>query len=80
MTEDTQIHGVSGMAALSICESLLVALTDLKIISEQDARDVLTDVLTAHNEAAEASVTPIKHQAVIEIVQRILNGKNGLRQ
>jgi hypothetical protein len=78
MTE-AQTHGVDGMAALSICESLLVALTDLKIISEQDARDLLTDVLTAHNEAAEASLTPIRHQAVVEIVERILAGKNGLR-
>jgi hypothetical protein len=72
-------HGAEGMAALGICESLLVALTDLEVISEQEARDLLTDVLTAHNEAAETSLTPIRHQAVIEIIQRILNGKNGLR-
>ena len=37
-----------GMAALGICESLLLALTDLKIISERDARDLLTDVATTH--------------------------------
>ena len=80
MTEDAQTHGVDGTAALSICKSLLVALTDLKVISEQDSRDLLTDVLTAHNEAAEASLTPIRHQAVVEIVERILAGKNGLRK
>jgi len=80
MTEHAQTHGVDGTAALGICESLLVALTDLKVISEQDARDLLTDVLTAHNEAAEASLTPIKHQSVVEIVQRILDSKNGLRR
>jgi hypothetical protein len=80
MTEDAQFPNADGMAALGICESLLVALTDLKVISEQDARDLLTDVLTAHNEAAEASLTPIKHQSVVDIVQRILDGKNGLRQ
>ena len=80
MTEDAHFSNADGMAALGICESLLVALTDLKIISEQDARDLLTDVLTAHNEAAEASQTPIKHQSVVEIVQRILDSKNGLRR
>jgi hypothetical protein len=65
------------MAALAICESLLLALQDLKIIGEQDARDVLNDVAATHNEAALASETPEKHQAVVAIVQRILAGTNG---
>ena len=79
MTEPAQVHDTEGMAALGICESLLLTLTDLKIISAMDARDLLTDVATAHNEAAAVSQTPQKHQAVVEIVQRILAGKNGLR-
>ena len=68
-----------GMAALSICESLLLALTDLNIISEQDARDLLTDVATTHTEAAATSLAPANHRAVSEIVQRMLAGKNGVR-
>jgi hypothetical protein len=79
MTEPTQFQHADGMAALGICESLLLALTDLKLISEKDARDVLTDVATTHNEAAALSQTPEKHRAVVEIVHRILAGKNGLR-
>ena len=67
-----------GVAALGICESLLHALTDLNIISEQDARDLLTDVASVH-EAAIMSQTPEEHQAVVEIVQRMLAGKNGVR-
>ena len=68
-----------GMAALGICESLLLALTDLKIVSEEDARDLLTDVATTHNEAAAASQSPEEHQAVVEIIRRIQAGKNGVR-
>ena len=79
MTEHARFHDAEGVAALGICESLLLALTDLKIISEKDARDLLTDVATTHHEAATASQTPQKHQAVVEIVRRILAGKNGLR-
>ena len=79
MAENAERNDVEGMAALGICESLLVALTDLKIISDKDARDLLSDVATAHNEAATLSQTPEKHQAVVEIVQRILTGKNGIR-
>ncbi len=80
MTEDAPFPNADGMAALGICESLLVALTDLKVISEQDARDLLMDVVTAHTEAAEGSDASTRHQAVIQIVQRILDGKNGLRR
>lgn len=67
-----------GLAALSICKSLLLALTDLKVISEAEARDLLTDVVTTHTEASLGSKTPEKHQAVIAIVQRILAGKNSV--
>jgi hypothetical protein len=79
MTEQAQFDDAAGVAALGICESLLLALAELKIISELEVRDVLIDVATAHHEAANASQTPEKHQAVVEIVQRILAGRNGLR-
>jgi hypothetical protein len=79
MTEPTAPRTAEGVAALGICESLLVALTDLKIISEMDARDLLADVTAAHIEAAASSPSPETHLAVIAIVQRILDGKNGVR-
>jgi hypothetical protein len=80
MTEPSRFDDAQGMAALGICESLLLALTDLKVISAEDARDLLTDVATTHTEAAAASQTPERHQAVIDIVERILAGKNGMRR
>ena len=52
MTDVAGLTDAEGLAALGICESLLLALTELKIISERDARDVLTDVATTHSEAA----------------------------
>lgn len=79
MTEQVRFDGSEGIAALGICESLLLALTDLKLISEEGARDLLTDVATAHDEAADASQSPKQHQAVSEIIRRILAGKNGVR-
>jgi len=79
MTEPARLSDAEGLAALGICESLVLALTDLEIISEQDARGLLSDVVTTHQEAAATSQTPDKHQAVVEIVQRILAGKNGMR-
>jgi hypothetical protein len=79
MTDHARLHDADGTAALGICESLLLALTDLKIISEQDARDLLTDVATTHTEAAATAQAPENHKAVVRILQRILAGKNGVR-
>lgn len=67
-----------GLAALGICESLVLALTELKIISEKDARDLLNDVAVTHADEASTSATPEKHQAVVDIIRRILAGKNGV--
>jgi hypothetical protein len=80
MTKHARFSDADGTAALGICESLLIALTDLKLISERDARDLLTDVATSHQEAVTSSKTPDKHQAVVAIVQRILAGKDGVRE
>jgi hypothetical protein len=78
MTEVAGPTDAEGLAALGICESLLLALTDLKIISERDARDLLTDVATTHSEAALVARQPGLHQAVVAIVERILAGKNAV--
>jgi hypothetical protein len=78
MTEHVRVDA-DGTAALGICESLLIMLTEGKIIAEQDARDLLTDVVTSHQEASGTSATPEKHHAVVAIVQRILAGKDGVR-
>jgi hypothetical protein len=75
--EGELLHETNGTAALGICESLLLALIDLKLISEKVAHDLLSDVITTHTDAAEWSKVPQKHQAVAEIVQRILIGKVG---
>lgn len=79
MPERAGSNDAEGVAALSICESLLLALNDLKIVSEEDTRDLLTDVATTHQEAAVSSLSPDRHQAVVTIVRRMLAARNGLR-
>jgi hypothetical protein len=78
MAKQARYDEAAGLAALSICESLLIALTERKIISEQETRGLLTDVAAAHSEAALHVPAPERHQAVVEIVQRILVGKDGV--
>ena len=79
MADELTLSCNNGAAALNICESLLLALTDLKVLSEEEVRMLLTDVATANTEAAASSKTPEMNHAVAEIVQRILVGKNGVR-
>jgi hypothetical protein len=52
MPAEARLNDAAGVAALAICESLLLALRDLKIISEKDVRDLLDDVVTTYGEAA----------------------------
>ncbi len=67
-----------GLAALSICELLLLALTDLKVFSEREVRDLLTDVVATHTEAAIGSRAPERHHGIVAIIERILAGKNAV--
>jgi hypothetical protein len=79
MTKIKRLSESDGSAALGICESLLLALTDLKLLSDTDADKILADVVNAHVEAARTSLTPEKHEAVITIIGSIISGRNGVR-
>ena len=76
---DNQDTSVVGAAALSICESLLIALNDLKIINDQDTRAVLTDAAETHRIAVPGSLNPEEHRAVADLIDRIVDGKNSVR-
>jgi hypothetical protein len=79
MSARARFNDADGLAALGICESLLLALNDLKIVGEQDTLDVLRDVASTHQEAAAASEWPDKHQAVVEIIHSMIANWNGLQ-
>jgi hypothetical protein len=72
----------SGMAALSICESLLLAMGDLKIIDEQQAIGVITDAATAHQAASESTCSTEAaslHLEAVAILNGIISGGNSIR-
>jgi rRNA-processing protein FCF1 len=57
MADSTHTKGVAaGIAALAICEALLLTLTDLKIMSVKQVRDVVDDAAIVHRDAV--VVTP----------------------
>lgn len=72
----------AGMAALSICESLLLAMGDLKIMNEQQAIGVIKDASTAHQAASDTAGTvqaTSMHLEVVEILNKIITGGNSIR-
>jgi hypothetical protein len=73
-----QNTSLEGIAALSICESLLIALGDLKVISVQDTRDILTDAATAHRNVDTNADRMKQHEAIALIIDRIRTSSNSV--
>lgn len=67
-----------GLAALSICESLLVALHDLQIIDKGEIVGILKDASAAHHNAVGAK-DPKAHAAAAAVIDRIIAGKNSVQ-
>jgi hypothetical protein len=70
----------SGMAALSICESLILAMGDLKIMGENDAVGVISDAANAHRNASGSPKEIARHLEAAAILDRIIAGGNSIRR
>ncbi len=68
----------SGMAALTICESLLLALNDHKILPESDILGVLRDAAATHENAVDTKGE--SHRAVAILIGKIISGGNSVRR
>ncbi len=75
-----KFSSATGMAALSICESLLLAMGDLKIMGEKDAVDVISDAASAHRVAGSSPEDIALHLEVAAILDRIITGGNSIRR
>ena len=77
MTRNTD---VAGTAALTICESLLLALNDRKVLPEAEIVGVLEDAEAAHLNAPEDDPEAALHAAVAALIRGILDGGNSVRR
>ena len=75
------LSNVAGQAALGICESTLLALTDRGLITTADAQGILEDTITAHRNAIPHAVDgdAETHEAVAVLLEAILAGGNTIR-
>jgi hypothetical protein len=81
MPNSEDINGAaSGLAALSICESLLLAMGDLKMMSEKDVVGVISDAADAHRHSSGSPNDTALHLEVAAILDRIIAGGNSVRR
>lgn len=77
MSEDSTY---AGMAALSICESLLLALNDAQLLPERHIIGILEDAVTAHENVDESDSDIDTHKKVAEMINGIITGGNSVRR
>ena len=70
----------AGLAALSICESLLLALNDRGLLPEHEILGVLRDAAASHENAVGTDAETETHRAVAELIDRIVAGGNSVRR
>ena len=70
----------SGMAALSICESLLLSLNDHDILPEDEIVGVLRDAVAAHKNAVGLDSDAETHRAVAALIENIIESGNSVRR
>jgi hypothetical protein len=70
----------SGMAALSICEALLLAMNDHKLLPEHEIVGVLRDAAATHENALGPDSDREAHRAVASLINMIIAGGNSVRR
>ena len=71
---------ISGIAALTICEALLLALNDYKLLPEREILGVLKDAAATHVKAVGLDADSKTHQDVADLINRIIAGGNSVRR
>ncbi len=61
----------AGHAALSICESLLLALVELKVLRESDLRGILEDAAATHRGATGTAKDAAVHRAAAKLIEKL---------
>ena len=64
----------AGIAALSICEALLLALNDHKLLPESEIMGVLRDAAAAHENAVTPESEREMHRAVAHLINQMIAG------
>jgi hypothetical protein len=73
-SDDTK---AASLAALSVCESLLLGLAERGTIDEEERKQILRDAAAAHRQLAERDDPAGLHDRVATILERLAEGADG---
>jgi hypothetical protein len=74
------LNDVAGTAALSICESLLLALNDANVLPENEIMGILRDAAAAHEHGPKTGERAELNAAVAALINKIINSGNSVRR
>lgn len=74
------LNEYSGLAALSICEALLLAMNDSGLMSEHEIVGVLRDAAASHENAKGSEAETESHRSVAGLINQIIDGGNSVRR
>lgn len=73
--------GAAGRAALSICESILLSLTDNGVIDDAEADAILADAAAAHRDtASQDEGNAEEHEEAAMLIEAICASGNSVRR
>jgi hypothetical protein len=75
----SEISGAAGHAALAICESMLLSLTENKVIDAAEAKAILQDAAAAHRNAIPLLADGAAHDQAATLIEAILARGNSVR-
>ena len=75
----SEFSGAAGHAALAICESMLLSLTENKVIDATEAKAILQDAAAAHRNAIPLLADGAAHDQAATLIEAILERGNSVR-
>lgn len=87
MTEKTDIDSneavrqslAMSLAAISICESLIVALKEQKLLEADEVDEAIRSAIESHMRAEPSVLSAETHADAAQLMERILTGANAIR-
>lgn len=70
----------AGLAALTICEALMLALKERGVLPEHELLGILQDAAATHENATGSDVEMAAHRAVAELIGSIIMGGDAVRR
>ena len=79
MSTDDGLSSGAALAALAICESLLISLVEKGVLDEVDREEILEAALETHDaaEGADQRFSREQHERAVEIIRRVLVRSDG---